>query len=85
MLGTCAADQQDNLQRIHDIGPEIEEKLHAVGIMSYDQLSRLTPELIDQITDILGYMPGRIAEHGWIEQAQALVAARMPPAPIAEE
>lgn len=77
VFGVAGPDDQDNLQRIHNIGPEVEQKLHALGIMSYAQVARLTPEILAQITDILGLLPGSAEEQGWVAQAEALLARKL--------
>lgn len=77
VFGTAGPDDQDNLQRIHDIGPEVEQKLHALGIMSYAQVARLTPQILEQVTDILGLLPGSAEEQGWVAQAEALLARKL--------
>jgi predicted flap endonuclease-1-like 5' DNA nuclease len=39
----------DNLQQINGIGPEIQHRLNAAGIVSFAQLARLTPSQLDNI------------------------------------
>lgn len=48
LLGQPNEAQADNLKLINGINQEIEEKLFALGINSYEQLSRLNDEIINQ-------------------------------------
>ncbi len=63
---------KDDLKRINGIGPFIEEKLNAVGIYSYEQVSLLDDDFIDVLTAAIGFFSDRIKRGRWIEQAREL-------------
>ena len=49
ILGFATADQKDQLQEIKGVGPFIEEKLNALGIYTFAQISRMNSNLEDNI------------------------------------
>jgi predicted flap endonuclease-1-like 5' DNA nuclease len=61
----------DNLCRIGGIGPELEEKLNALGVSRYSEIAQWSPAAVERIDRELG-LTGRIARENWIEQAQIL-------------
>lgn len=64
-----ATQTADDLQKITGIGPLVEQRLHQLGIYTYDQVSRLTVddiELLDTIIDDFS-LEGRHEE--WTTQA----------------
>ncbi|HOB60669.1 MAG TPA: hypothetical protein PKI41_00935 [Candidatus Competibacteraceae bacterium] len=64
------AEPADDLKLIAGIGPALEKKLQACGIVSYRQLAGLTDADIDQLeTRIRSF--GRIRRDDWIGQAKA--------------
>lgn len=69
------AREPDDLTRIKGIGPVIAEKLHAIGITTFEQIAGLRPEDVLRIDEMLAFK-GRIERERWIEQARELVAAR---------
>lgn len=68
------AAEADDLKQIQGIGPELEKKLHGLGITSPRQVPDLTPEQVAEVGGKLDFK-GRIERDGWIGQAKALVAA----------
>ena len=60
----------DDLKTISGIGPKLEEKLNAQGIVSYQQLAQLNEEDIDRLEKAIMRVPGRIRRDQWIEQAK---------------
>jgi predicted flap endonuclease-1-like 5' DNA nuclease len=71
-LGTAKRFEANNLTLIYGIGLWIEERLNLLEIYTFDQISKLTPEDVETITDILEISPGRIEQDNWISQAQEL-------------
>jgi len=61
----------DNLQLISGVGPVLERNLHAVGITTWAQVAKLTPEQIAEVEGELGFK-GRVLRDKWIEQADVL-------------
>jgi predicted flap endonuclease-1-like 5' DNA nuclease len=72
-IGTATADQKDDLKRIKGIGPFIEKKLHAIGIYTFAQIARFTPEDDDKVNEVIEFFPGRIRRDDWRGQAEAFV------------
>jgi len=63
---------RNDLTKISGIGPTIQKKLNALGIYTFQQISELTPEMIDKIAASLKSFPDRIGRDNWIGQAAAL-------------
>lgn len=63
---------KDNLKEIKGIGPAIEKKLNAMGILTFKQISEFTEETIRQVADGIEFFPGRINRDRWVEQASRL-------------
>lgn len=63
----------ENLTEINGIGPVIEEKLHGLGITTFEQIAELDQARIDEINEQLSFK-GRIEREEWVEQAQKLIA-----------
>lgn len=60
---------QDNLKRINGIGPVMEQKLHQVGIFTFDQVSRMGDEEYALLDEIISEFPGRGKRDDWAGQA----------------
>lgn len=76
-LGVAHKHQANNLTLIKGIGLWIEERLNLLDIFTFDQLSKLTPEDIDTITEILEISPGRIERDNWVSQAKELTKKQL--------
>jgi predicted flap endonuclease-1-like 5' DNA nuclease len=61
----------DNLQRIGNITPDIEQALNASGIMRYAQIAQWSPADVERFEKQL-LASERISRENWIEQAQIL-------------
>ena len=72
VLGTAKASEKDDLQVIKGIGPFIEEKLNALGIYTYLQISKMTSKLEDQVNEAIEFFPGRVKRDEWAKQAKQL-------------
>ena len=64
---------KDDLTLISGIGPVIQRKLNELGIYSFQQISELTPELVDRVSRGIKFFPDRIGRDNWIGQAAALM------------
>ncbi len=64
--------KKNDLTLISGIGPAIQRKLNDLGIYSFQQVSELTPDMIDRITKAIKFFPDRIGRDNWIGQAAAL-------------
>jgi len=73
-LGAFNADTQtaDDLKKISGVGPVLQKKLNAMGLFTFDQISRMTNEDYDLFDEILGELPGRAKRDDWAGQASKL-------------
>ncbi|WP_394033785.1 hypothetical protein [Xanthobacter albus] len=68
----------DDLKELKGIGPQNEQRLHALGIFHFRQIAAWTPDEAAWVGSYLAF-PGRIEREDWIGQARALAAgARRP-------
>jgi predicted flap endonuclease-1-like 5' DNA nuclease len=72
-FGTATEEEMDDLKMISGIGPFIEERLHALDIYTFKQISQFSPKDIDTINDAIEYFSGRIERDEWVAQAMELV------------
>jgi len=72
-FGIATEAEKDDLKMISGIGPFIEERLHALDIYTFSQISKFTPQDIDTINDAIEYFSGRIERDEWVAQAQELI------------
>ncbi len=72
-FGRATVDEKDDLQMISGIGPFIEERLHAIDIYSFKQISKFTAKDIEKINVAIEYFAGRIERDEWVAQAKELV------------
>jgi len=68
---TKQSSSQD-LTAISGIGGWIKEKLNALGIYAFHQISNFTEDDIKTVTEAIQYFPGRIERDDWIQQAKEL-------------
>ena len=71
-LGVAKASDKDDLKKIKGIGPFIEEKLNALGIYTFLQISKMTPEIEEQVNVAIEYFRGRVHRDKWAQQAKDL-------------
>ena len=71
-LGNAKEEDKDDLKGIKGIGPFLEEKLNALGIYTFEQISKMTPELEDKVNEAIEFFPGRIKRDEWVKQAKEL-------------
>ena len=72
-IGLAKKEEADDLTVINGIGGWINEKLNALDIYTFRQISKFNEEDIDIVTDAIEFFPGRIERDEWIHQAQELV------------
>jgi predicted flap endonuclease-1-like 5' DNA nuclease len=72
-LGTAHKHEAHNLTLINGIGLWIEERLNALGIFTIGQISNLTVEDVNTLTEILEIPAGRIKNDEWVAQAKGLL------------
>ena len=73
VLGKAKASEKDDLQVIKGVGPFIEEKLNALGIYTYKQISNMTSKLEDTVNEAIEFFPGRVKRDQWVAQAKILL------------
>jgi predicted flap endonuclease-1-like 5' DNA nuclease len=62
----------DDLVRIHGVGPKIAALLTSMGITSFRQVARFTPQDVATVNEALDVFPGRIERDDWISSAREL-------------
>ena len=63
---------KDDLQVIKGIGPFIEEKLNALGIFTFKQVSKMTAKIEEEVNVAIEFFPGRVKRDEWAKQAKKL-------------
>jgi predicted flap endonuclease-1-like 5' DNA nuclease len=71
-LGISHRHEANNLTLIDGLGLWVEERLNMLEIYTFDQISKLTHEDIETITEVLEIIPGRIEKDDWVGQAREL-------------
>ena len=72
-FGIASEAEKDDLKMISGIGPFIEERLHALDIYTFSQISKFTPQDIYTINDAIEYFSGRIERDEWVAQSLELI------------
>ncbi len=67
-----ATQSADDLQRLDGVGPVMEQKLHQVGIYTYEQVSRLTEEDYKLLARVIDNFPILDKRGDWNQQANQL-------------
>lgn len=62
----------DDLVRIHGVGPKIAGLLGSMGITSFRQVARFSPEDVAIVNEALDVFPGRIERDDWMASAREL-------------
>ena len=65
--------EKDDLTRIKGVGAFLEKKMNGLGIYTYAQLSKFTPEWTERLTTAIEFFPGRIERDDWVGQAARLM------------
>lgn len=71
-LGVAKSSDKDDLKKMKGVGPFIEEKLNALGIYTFLQISRMTPEIEEQVNIAIEFFRGRVRRDKWVLQAKEL-------------
>ncbi|MCF8362184.1 MAG: hypothetical protein K9G70_06125 [Prolixibacteraceae bacterium] len=72
-IGVANKEEADNLTVISGIGGWIKEKLNALGIYTFKQISNFTNDDVKTVTEAIEFFPGRIERDEWMQQASELV------------
>ena len=73
-IGIATVSEKDDLQVVKGIGPFIEEKLNALGIYTFQQISKMSSELEDQVNEAIEFFPGRVKRDQWVIQCKTLLS-----------
>lgn len=83
---------KDDLTKIEGIGPFLQNKLNEIEVFSYKDIAEWDAAQIAEVTEKIGYFPGRIEKDNWVGQARELYhvkqtnpAALVAPPPKAED
>ncbi|MEZ4816527.1 MAG: NrfD/PsrC family molybdoenzyme membrane anchor subunit [Flavobacteriaceae bacterium] len=68
----AATQTADDLKLISGVGPKMEEKLHQLGIYTFEQVSKMTDTEYDLLDSIIDEFPGRAKRDDWAGQASKL-------------
>jgi predicted flap endonuclease-1-like 5' DNA nuclease/formate-dependent nitrite reductase membrane component NrfD len=68
----AATQTADDLKLISGVGPKMEEKLHQLGIYTFEQVSKMTDTEYDLLDSIIDEFPGRAKRDDWAGQAAKL-------------
>jgi predicted flap endonuclease-1-like 5' DNA nuclease len=71
-LGVAKSSEKDDLKKMKGVGPFIEEKLNALGIYTFLQISKMTPEIEEQVNIAIEFFRGRVRRDKWVLQATKL-------------
>lgn len=69
IIGSADGDK-DPIIDIKGIGEVYEGKLNGLGIYTFKQIAKLTPEAIQLVESITEYFPGKIEREDWVGQAK---------------
>lgn len=71
-IGRSDKHEKDDLKLIKGVGPFIEKKLNALGIYTFEQISRFNQDDETKVNEAIEFFPGRIKRDGWVMQAKVL-------------
>jgi predicted flap endonuclease-1-like 5' DNA nuclease len=72
-IGIATMSEKDDLQVVKGIGPFIEEKLNALGIYTFQQISKMSSDLEDQVNEAIEFFPGRVKRDQWVMQCKTIL------------
>ncbi|MEO1218328.1 MAG: hypothetical protein AAFY45_32660 [Bacteroidota bacterium] len=72
-IGLASVADKDDLQKINGIGPFIEDKLNALEIYTFHQLSKLTNRDVALVNDAIELNEGHIDRDDWVGQAKGFL------------
>lgn len=59
----------DDLTKIDGLGAFTEKKLNEIGIFTYEQIAAWDADTVNQVTQAIEFIPGRIEKDHWVQQA----------------
>eukprot|EP00931_Biecheleriopsis_adriatica_P080181 TRINITY_DN53533_c0_g1_i1.p1 TRINITY_DN53533_c0_g1~~TRINITY_DN53533_c0_g1_i1.p1 ORF type:complete len:374 (-),score=116.19 TRINITY_DN53533_c0_g1_i1:32-1153(-) len=70
------AEGKDDLTKIRGIGPWIEKRLNKIKIFTFKQISKMTPEIEEDVNEAIKFFKGRVRRDEWVMQARAIVGGK---------
>ncbi len=67
-----AKDEADDLTKLKAVGPLLQQRLHQVGIYTYDQVSNMTQNDFELLNDVIERFPDEDKREDWVAQATKL-------------
>lgn len=74
-VGKAKESDKDDLKKISGIGPAFEKKLNEVGLYTYEQISKLKKNDIENLANLEGVSTDKIESDNWVETAKSLMEA----------
>lgn len=74
-IGKAKESDKDDLKEINGIGPAFEKKLNEIGLYTYEQISKLKKNDIENLGKLEGLSADKIESDNWVESAKALKQA----------
>ena len=72
-IGSAEGVKPDDLTRINGIDEFTQKKLNALGLVTFEQLSKIDANITETVNDALEFVPGRVAEMEWTKQAITMI------------
>ncbi len=76
ITGEVPPEERDDLTRVRGISPYIADRLHAIGIRTFEQIARLEEEDVRRVNAAIELLPGRIRREDWVGQCRRMELAR---------
>lgn len=74
-VGKADEANKDDLKKINGIGPAFEKKLNEIGLYTYEQISNLKKNDIENLAKMEGVSTDKIESDNWVESAKTLKEA----------
>ena len=74
-VGSADASTKDDLKKLSGVGPAFEKALNAIGIWSFEQISKMSKQEYDMMDGLTGKFPGKAEREDWAAQAKELMNA----------
>jgi molybdopterin-containing oxidoreductase family membrane subunit len=65
-------DTPDDLKKLKEAGPVLEQHLHQVGIFTFEQVSKLEPKDFELLEELIPNFPSGENREDWVAQANKL-------------
>lgn len=75
-VGKADESNKDDLKKITGIGPAFEKKLNEIGLYTYEQISNLKKNDINNLSNMEGVSAEKIESDNWVESAKGLMEGK---------